>query len=128
MRKGKGPDNEAKFIPTEDWISSWQPGLRLAAILEMLELIHPKIDLLYAANPLTTDQQVLRYLQSEELAPLIANITIITSPPVGFEWSSNARLWLRGLIWGQCYVAGRERYGVWNGTQVKLFQIKSNTS
>lgn len=131
--KGKQPERGAdeaststQFAPTEDWVSTWKPGLRLATLLQVLRIIAPRIELLCATNPLTTDQQVLRYLRSDELTTTLPKSHDKLPRGRQFQWVAPVAMWFRSLLWSQCYLAGRERLGIWNHTQVQLFQIKAD--
>jgi hypothetical protein len=113
------------FAPTEDWVSTWQPGLKLATLISVLDLVTPKIETLCAANPLTTDQQVLRYLSSDQVFQALPSMPDTEKTPRGkrFHVSTAVRSWLNSVLWSHIYVTGREPLGIWNSTAVRLFQV-----
>ncbi|RUS19921.1 high-temperature-induced dauer-formation protein-domain-containing protein [Endogone sp. FLAS-F59071] len=110
------------FVPTEDWVSTWLPKLPLATVLTLLNHLVPQVEDLCSTQSLTTDGQVLEFLRS-------ATLVGIVPPPHSvqvrrFLWGEALVIWFRSLLWGQAYVASLASFGVWNGTNIKLFQIK----
>ncbi|RKP06028.1 hypothetical protein THASP1DRAFT_25569, partial [Thamnocephalis sphaerospora] len=142
------------FSPTEDWVSTWQPGLKLDTLIAVLDVVVPQVEALCASSSLASDQEVLTLLRSDELiqalplpqvAPrgsddseaenneghdavaLVRPRRLSMSAPAQrpFKWSPSVSVWFRSLLWGHVYVIGRAPLGIWNGTAIQLFQVKS---
>ncbi|KAG0175125.1 hypothetical protein DFQ30_000608 [Apophysomyces sp. BC1015] len=116
------PGAKNGFIPTADWVSKWHSELQLQPILTMLDNLIPQVEEMCTTQSLTTDQQVLDFLRTVTLVGILP-------PPQPifirkFQWGEALVIWFRSMLWGQAYVSSISSYGPWNGTQVKLFQIK----
>ncbi|KAF7723641.1 hypothetical protein EC973_001783 [Apophysomyces ossiformis] len=116
------PGAKNGFIPTADWVSKWHSELPLLPILTLLDNLIPQVEEMCTTQSLTTDQQVLDFLRGVTLVGILP-------PPQPifirkFQWGEALVIWFRSMLWGQAYVSSISVYGPWNGTQVKLFQIK----
>ncbi|KAI0684267.1 high-temperature-induced dauer-formation protein-domain-containing protein [Cytidiella melzeri] len=111
------------FVPTQDWVSSWQQGLPLDVIMVVTSELYPKIQELQSslsgptANTAIVD--LLRSANLEEHLPKPASLNARR-----FAWSDASIVWLTSLIWGEIYVRGMAPLGIWNSTSVRLFYVK----
>ncbi|KAF0344411.1 ubp5 interacting protein ftp10 [Gigaspora margarita] len=113
------------FIPTEDWVSSWHPHLPFGTIQVLLRELVPKVKSMCASQSITTDQKVLDFLRTTSLVGIL-------SPPQPifirkFQWSEASVVWFASMLWAQVYLASSSHLGIFNGTNVKLFLVKSST-
>jgi len=111
------------FIPTQEWVTSWQQGLPLDPILLMCSELLPKVQELQSslgpASAATAINDLLRSASVKESLP--------QPPPLNprkFTWAEASIVWLTSLIWGEIYVRGMSPLGVWNTTTVRLFYVK----
>ncbi|ORZ03659.1 high-temperature-induced dauer-formation protein-domain-containing protein [Syncephalastrum racemosum] len=116
------PGAKHGFLPTEEWVQSWQKHLPLEPLLVLLEHLTPQVEALCSTQTLTSDGQVLEFLRNNTLVGILP-------PPQAifirkFRWGEALVIWFRSMLWGQAYVSSITEYCPWNGTQVKLFQIK----
>ena len=96
-------------------------------MLSVLDVISPKVETLCMANPLTADQQVIRYLRSNELKQTLPAMIGSDKKPIGrrFLWTSHVAAWFRSLIWVSAYSSARDHgAGAWNATDVHVFTLK----
>ncbi|KAE8537640.1 hypothetical protein D1P53_005696 [Cryptococcus gattii VGV] len=115
---GVGPNG---YVPTQEWVSSWQKGLPLDPVLVAISELLPKIQ---ETQPLVgaPSEKVFNILKDVELGDVLP-----PAPPVmprRFQWSPASSIWLTSLLWGDIYVAGLTSIGAWKDTQVRLFGIK----
>ncbi|CAG8738664.1 13751_t:CDS:10, partial [Cetraspora pellucida] len=113
------------FIPTEDWVSAWHPHLPFGTIRVLLRELVPKVKSMCASQSITTDQGVLEFLRTTSLVGIL-------SPPQSlfirkFQWSEASVVWFASVLWAQVYLASSSYLGIFNGTNVKLFLVKSST-
>ncbi|KAJ1917297.1 hypothetical protein IWQ60_007816 [Tieghemiomyces parasiticus] len=124
------------FQPTAEWFQSWYPKLPLAALITLLDATVPYVEEQLASNPLQSDAQVLVILRSQAFRQRIPNLsadpetgaTAPEAPPIAvrhLRWSNPLSAWYRGLLWSRIYVAGTAPLGLWNGTAIQLFQVRS---
>jgi len=111
------------FVPTQDWVSSWQQGLPLDPVLLTIAELLPKVHTLQASlNRPTTTPAVLDFLRSVTLQHVLP-----PTPPLNprkFLWSDASIVWLTSLLWGELYVRGTAPLGIWNSTAVRLFGVR----
>ncbi|THH33894.1 hypothetical protein EUX98_g324 [Antrodiella citrinella] len=111
------------FIPTQEWVTSWQQGLPLDPILLMCSELLPKIQELQSslgpASAATAINDLLRSASVKECLPQPPPLS-----PRRFTWTEASIVWLTSLIWGEIYVRGMSPLGVWNTTTVRLFYVK----
>ncbi|OXH60401.1 hypothetical protein J003_00018 [Cryptococcus neoformans] len=115
---GVGPNG---YVPTQEWVSSWQKGLPLDPVLVAISELLPKIQ---ETQPLVgaPSEKVFNILKDVELGDVLP-----PAPPImprRFQWSPASSIWLTSLLWGDIYVAGLTGIGSWKDTQVRLFGIK----
>ncbi|WWC70472.1 uncharacterized protein I206_104423 [Kwoniella pini CBS 10737] len=115
---GVGPNG---YVPTQEWVSSWQKGLPLDPVLVAISEILPKIQ----------ENQQLTGAPSSKVFNILKGVSLSEvlppSPPIvprRFQWSSASCVWLTSLLWGDIYVAGLTTDGVWRDTTVRLFGVK----
>ncbi|TDL27208.1 hypothetical protein BD410DRAFT_835524 [Rickenella mellea] len=115
------------FVPTQEWVTSWQQGLPLDPILLTISELLPKIHELQASlNKANTTPAIIDFLRSSSLQHVL--------PPHGpwiprrFQWTDSSIIWLSSLIWGEIYVRGMTPLGIWNFTNVRLFYVKHTQS
>ncbi|KAG8742998.1 hypothetical protein FRC10_000568 [Ceratobasidium sp. 414] len=111
------------FVPTQEWVSSWQRGLPLDIVQIAIAELSPKIQELQAnGNRASSTAAILDLLRSANLSDVL--------PPLGplaprkFQWSDASLIWLNSLLWGEIYVRGTTPLGIWNATNVRLFGVK----
>ncbi|ELU43067.1 Hid1 domain-containing protein [Rhizoctonia solani AG-1 IA] len=111
------------FVPTQEWVSSWQRGLPLDVVQIAIAELAPKIHELQASgNRASSTAAILDLLRS-------ANLNHVLPPPGPlaprkFHWSDASLVWLNSLLWGEIYVRGTTPLSIWNGTNVRLFGVK----
>lgn len=116
---GVGPN---KYVPTQEWVSSWQKGLPLDPVLVAISELLPKVQALQDPKSSGPSTAVIGLLHSASLADVL--------PPCGpvvprrFQWSLASHVWLTSLLWGDIYVAGLSASGGWINTSVKLFGVR----
>ncbi|KAK0503006.1 high-temperature-induced dauer-formation protein-domain-containing protein [Armillaria luteobubalina] len=111
------------FIPTHDWVSSWQEGLPLDPVMLVISELLPKVQELQASRQkANSTSSVLGFLGSVTLKDVLPPVPPLT--PRKFLWSDASIVWLTSLIWGEIYVRGMTPLGVWNSTSVRLFYVK----
>ncbi|KAG9095774.1 hypothetical protein FRC06_009431 [Ceratobasidium sp. 370] len=111
------------FVPTQEWVSSWQRGLPLDIVQIAIAELSPKIQELQAnGSRASSTAAIIDLLRSANLSGVL--------PPVGplaprkFQWSDASLVWLNSLLWGEIYVRGTTPLGIWNATNVRLFGVK----
>ncbi|KAF9483787.1 hypothetical protein BDN70DRAFT_851104 [Pholiota conissans] len=109
------------FIPTQEWVTSWQQGLPLDTVMIFISDSIQKVE----------DMQRHRTVPSTEVLKFLSNINLEhvlpSKPPVStrrFVWSDASLVWLTSLIWGEIYVRGMTPLAIWNATNVRLFLVK----
>ncbi|KAH9057125.1 high-temperature-induced dauer-formation protein-domain-containing protein [Lactarius deliciosus] len=110
------------FVPTQEWVTSWQQGLPLDSVMLMISELMPKIQDLQASHKPNSTAGVLDYLSHISLKQILP-----TPPPLNprrFIWSESSLVWLSSLTWGEIYVRGMTPLGIWNSTSVRLFYVK----
>jgi hypothetical protein len=120
------PGNPSRFTPTQAWIDSWKPTLPIGPVLMMLDHLVPQVKDLCSTQSLTSDAQVLEFLRKVTLVGILPHPQPIHIRR--FQWGEALVIWFRSMLWGQAYVFSLSSAGVWNGTNIKLFQIKHETS
>ncbi|KZT11488.1 uncharacterized protein LAESUDRAFT_692396 [Laetiporus sulphureus 93-53] len=115
------------FIPTQEWVTSWQQGLPLDPIMLVISELLPKIQELQASfNPANANAAVVDLIRSASLEHILPK-----PPPIAsrrFMWSDASIVWLTSLIWGEIYVRGMTPLGIWSSTSVRLFFVKHTQS
>ncbi|CEG81964.1 hypothetical protein RMATCC62417_16099 [Rhizopus microsporus] len=109
------------FTPTEEWFNSWKPKLPLEEIIKLLEFLVPKIEEKCKDNDIALDE-IKTYLATVSTKDVLTKECPIFIRK--FQWGEALFIWFRSMLWGQNYVGTMKDYGPWNGTAVKLFQIK----
>ncbi|KAH8108473.1 high-temperature-induced dauer-formation protein-domain-containing protein [Phellopilus nigrolimitatus] len=114
------------FVPTQDWVTSWQQGLPLDPVLLVISELLPKVQSIQTSNNLNTTSAIIDFLRSATLQSVLPETP---SPPSRkFLWSDSSLVWLTSLIWGEIYVRGMAPLGIWNATNVRLFHVKHTQS
>ncbi|CEP09657.1 hypothetical protein [Parasitella parasitica] len=111
------------FVPIEAWWSYWKSSMQLATTLAMLKHLVPKVEEKCAEeNNITLEDLMvfLKNIQMDNVLPEDSKSIFIRK----FQWGEALVIWFRSMMWGQNYVSSMKEYGAWNGTHVKLFQIK----
>lgn len=141
------PGAKNGFIPTEQWVvqhymtektlskrltwhvilqvSEWHSKLPLHPLLVLIGHLVPQVQSLCTTQSLVSDAQVLEFLRTVTLVGILP-----PPPPIfirKFRWGEALAIWFRSMLWGQAYVSSITEYCPWNGTLVKLFQIKQQT-
>lgn len=114
--------NRRGFTPTQAWVDSWKPMLPMGPVLMMLDHLVPQVKDLCTSQSLTSDALVLDFLRKVTLVGILPHPQPIHIRH--FQWGEALVIWFRSMLWGQAYVFSLSGAGVWNGTNIKLFQIK----
>ncbi|KAJ1984078.1 hypothetical protein H4R34_000883 [Dimargaris verticillata] len=123
-----GSSGEAgEFQPTRAWFKSWYNKLPLSPLLQVLTATVPFVDEYLEVNALQSDTQMLAFLRSTEFQERLPALDNTQTPIVirHMRWSKPLSAWYVGLLWSQIYVSGLSPLGLWNGTAIQLFQVKS---
>lgn len=114
---GIGPQG---YVPTQEWVTSWQKGLPLDPVLVAISELLPKIQ---DSQPRASgpSSKVFNLLKDVDLTDVLPPAPAVV--PRKFTWSPQSCVWLTSLLWGDIYVAGIAT-GVWRDTTVRLFGVK----
>ncbi|CAG8581716.1 6258_t:CDS:10 [Paraglomus occultum] len=112
------------FIPTEDWVSSWHSNLPIGNILILLTDLVPKVQQYCLTKSLISDYEVLDFLRKITLVGILPPPQPIYTRR--FQWTEASVVWFSSVLWGQVYIAANSYLGVYNGTYVSLFSVKSD--
>jgi hypothetical protein len=120
----------------------------------MLDVVVPRVEALCSTTSLVNDQDILTLLRSKDLLEEMqtshgiqicslgtcssATSSVTTTPELEpettnqfkirpFHWNRRVASWCRSLLWGHVFVMGRAPLGIWQGTAIQLFQVKSST-
>ncbi|EIW60587.1 uncharacterized protein TRAVEDRAFT_119582 [Trametes versicolor FP-101664 SS1] len=111
------------FIPTQEWVASWQQGLPLDAVMLVISELLPKVQNLQSSlSAATATSAITDMLRSANLDQVLPKPPALS--PRRFMWSEASIVWLTSLIWGEIYVRGMTPLGIWNSTAVRLFYVK----
>ncbi|KAH9951382.1 high-temperature-induced dauer-formation protein-domain-containing protein [Amylocystis lapponica] len=111
------------FIPTQEWVTSWQQGLPLDPIMLVISELLPKVhESQTSFNPTNVNAAVTDIIRSATLEHFLPKPPTLI--PRRFMWSDASIIWLTSLIWGEIYVRGMTPLGIWNSTTVRLFYVK----
>ncbi|KIY51124.1 hypothetical protein FISHEDRAFT_38523 [Fistulina hepatica ATCC 64428] len=110
------------FVPTQDWVTSWQQGLPLDTVMLVITELLPKVQEMQAPGKAHRSAVILDFLASVTLQDVLPSPGPII--PRTFVWSDASTVWLTSLIWGEIYVKGMTPLGIWNATNVRLFYVK----
>ncbi|KAI9566513.1 high-temperature-induced dauer-formation protein-domain-containing protein [Boletus coccyginus] len=111
------------FVPTQEWVTSWQQGLPLDTVMLVISELLPKVQSLQVGRPTAnTAGAITDFLQSVTLVDVLPPRPQLC--PRRFMWSDASIVWLTSLIWGEVYVHGMSPLGIWNSTNVRLFFVK----
>ena len=113
------------FIPTNAWMAYWKERLPLATVLALVKYLVPKVEeKCKDVNNNITLEELMQYLQTLDVTKVIPEQGGHSILVRRFQWGEALVIWFRSMMWGQNYVCSMREYGAWNGTHVKLFQIK----
>ncbi|KAF8626777.1 hypothetical protein AX15_004695 [Amanita polypyramis BW_CC] len=110
------------FVPTQEWVTSWQQGLPLDVIMLAISELLPKIQELQGSRKANSASTILEFLSSIDLKHVLPHAPTLT--PRRFMWSDASIIWQTSLIWGEIYVRAMTPLGIWNATNVRLFYVK----
>ncbi|KAI0637201.1 high-temperature-induced dauer-formation protein-domain-containing protein [Trametes polyzona] len=111
------------FVPTQEWVASWQQGLPLDTIMLVISELLPKVQNLQSSlSAATATSAITDMLRSANLDQVLPKPPPLS--PRRFMWSEASIVWLTSLIWGEIYVRGMTPLGIWNNTAVRLFYVK----
>ncbi|CAD6892225.1 unnamed protein product [Tilletia laevis] len=113
------------FVPTQEWVTSWQKGLPLDTIQLALMELKPKVEALCASesvlNRTDADERVLAFLREQTLAGVLPPAPPIVTRP--FRWTDQSQVWLTSYLWGCIYAYAILPHAIWRDTEVRLFQV-----
>ncbi|KAJ3767498.1 high-temperature-induced dauer-formation protein-domain-containing protein [Lentinula raphanica] len=110
------------FVPTPEWVASWQQGLPLDIVMLMISELLPKVQEMQTSQKASSASTILDFLGSVTLVDVLP-----PAPPLAprrFVWSEASIIWLTSLIWGEIFVRGMTPLGIWNSTNIRLFYVK----
>ncbi|KAI9064204.1 hypothetical protein FKP32DRAFT_1757516 [Trametes sanguinea] len=111
------------FVPTQDWVASWQQGLPLDTIMLAISELLPKVQNLQSSlSGASASNAIIDLLRNANLDQVLPKPPPLS--PRRFMWSDASIVWLTSLIWGEIYVRGMTPLGIWNNTAVRLFYVK----
>jgi len=111
------------FVPTQEWVTSWQQGLPLDSVMLLISELLPKVQEMQASrHRATSTSAIVEFLGTATLQHVLPPAPPLT--PRRFMWSDSSIVWLTSLIWGEIYVRGMTPLGIWNATNVRLFYVK----
>ncbi|KAK1222795.1 hypothetical protein PQX77_014363, partial [Marasmius sp. AFHP31] len=111
------------FVPTREWVSSWQQGLPLDTVMLLISELLPKIEDMQAGRHKTNAVATIHdFLSSVTLKDVLPPAPPLV--PRKFVWSDASIVWLTSLIWGEIFVRGMTPLGIWNLTNIRLFYVK----
>ncbi|KAF7295126.1 hypothetical protein MIND_01051100 [Mycena indigotica] len=111
------------FVPSQEWVTSWQQGLPLDAVMLLISELLPKVqEMQTSRHRATSTSAIVEYLGTISLADVLPPVPPIM--PRRFLWSDASIVWLTSLIWGEIYVKAMAPLGLWNATNVRLFYVK----
>ncbi|GHJ86806.1 hypothetical protein NliqN6_3208 [Naganishia liquefaciens] len=113
--QGIGPNG---YVPTAEWVASWQKGLPLDPVLVAISELLPKIQEIQPLSSAGPNRAVLDYLRNASLKDVLP---MHVHNPRKFQWSVASTIWLTSLLWGDIYVQALPTF---SGTSVKLFGIR----
>lgn len=116
---GVGPSG---YVPTQEWVSSWQKGLPLDPVLVAISELLPKIQDSQPPRAGGPSSKVFNLLKGADLGDALP-----PAPPIlprKFQWSPQSCVWISSLLWGDVYVAGLTTLGIWRDINIKLFGVK----
>jgi hypothetical protein len=115
------------FVPTQNWVTSWHKGLPLDVLqIAVVELV-PKVQDLSAqiGSKPDADERILAWLREQNLESVLPPVVSGNGPqPRSFKWTPQVSIWLLSYIWGLIYVTSTLPYGLFNGTNARLFQLR----
>ncbi|OCH95639.1 hypothetical protein OBBRIDRAFT_745433 [Obba rivulosa] len=110
------------FVPTQEWVTSWQQGLPLDPIMLAITELLPKVQELQASKTANANTAIIDLIRNANLEHSLPR-----PPPVAprrFMWSDASIVWLTSLLWGEIFVRAMSPLGIWNSTNVRLFYVK----
>ncbi|KAI8998843.1 high-temperature-induced dauer-formation protein-domain-containing protein [Trametes punicea] len=111
------------FVPTQEWVASWQQGLPLDTIMLVISELLPKVQNLQSSlSGASASNAIIDLLRNANLDQVLPKPSPLS--PRRFMWSDASIVWLTSLIWGEIYVRGMTPLGIWNNTVVRLFYVK----
>ncbi|KAI8380735.1 high-temperature-induced dauer-formation protein-domain-containing protein [Blakeslea trispora] len=108
------------FVPNEQWMNYWKSKFPLSTISALIQQLVPKME----------EKSVEQGMSLESLMEFLKTVPVDLPDEEKdiyirkFQWGEALVIWFRSMLWGQNYVSTMKDYGPWNGTNVKLFQIK----
>ncbi|KAI7895805.1 high-temperature-induced dauer-formation protein-domain-containing protein [Mucor mucedo] len=121
MNKEEPVKSTEGFQPTESWMAFWKEKLPLHVLLELIRDLLPQVEEKCKDANVTLDE-LMQFLKLHNYPPAAAGEQVMFMRK--FQWGEALVIWFRSMMWGQNYVSSMKECGPWNGTHVKLFQIK----
>ncbi|KAG5645827.1 hypothetical protein DXG03_005168 [Asterophora parasitica] len=111
------------FVPTQEWVTSWQQGLPLDSVMLIISELLLKVQEIQATSHKANSTSIIvDFLSKVSLKHVLPEAPVPS--PRRFMWSDASIVWLTSLIWGEIYVRGMTPLGIWNATNVRLFYVK----
>ncbi|KAF2403075.1 hypothetical protein EJ06DRAFT_573387 [Trichodelitschia bisporula] len=116
--------NNGSFLPSAEWIESWQPELPLHTLLTLVAELTPQVPLTGNEDP-STALAAIRKAVVGGIEPSAIRVHL-------FEWSPLSLGWYESLLWGFIFTSemlvSKGTAGVWNSTTVKLFKVQETAA
>ncbi|KAI8967237.1 high-temperature-induced dauer-formation protein-domain-containing protein [Mycotypha africana] len=113
--------NSTQFTPTEKWFNHWKAALPIVTLTKLMETLLPPLE---EKCKTTNDSELLTEFVKTIDLPSFEGYLEAGVYLRQFQWGEALVVWFRSVMWGQNYVNTMREFGPWNGTHVKLFQIK----
>ncbi|EMD38619.1 hypothetical protein CERSUDRAFT_113798 [Gelatoporia subvermispora B] len=110
------------FVPTQEWVTSWQQGLPLDTIMLVISELLAKVQELQASKTSNANTAIIDFIRSANLQNVLPRPPSVA--PRRFQWSDASIVWLTSLLWGEIFVRAMSPLGIWNSTNVRLFYVK----
>ncbi|KAG8915385.1 hypothetical protein FRC01_003680 [Tulasnella sp. 417] len=111
------------FVPSQEWVTSWQQGLPLDTVLLLISELLPKVHELQNSSKTSNNiGHIIDFLRGADIRS-----SLPTPPPIAprrFQWSDASLVWLSSMIWGEIFVKGTTSLAIWNATNVRLFGVR----
>eukprot|EP01121_Diplochlamys_sp_Union-15-3_P011971 TRINITY_DN3522_c0_g1_i1.p1 TRINITY_DN3522_c0_g1~~TRINITY_DN3522_c0_g1_i1.p1 ORF type:complete len:876 (-),score=148.76 TRINITY_DN3522_c0_g1_i1:16-2643(-) len=109
----------SNFVPTDEWLRSWQQRLPVPIILQFLASLAPKIEHLLT-NGAVNESAITDYLKKTTLVGLLP----VPHPILIRRYQSNpaTRYWMFQYIWGIIYLRNMN-FSIFNEKDIQLFIV-----
>eukprot|EP00943_MAST-04B_sp_MAST-4B-sp1_P000331 g331.t1 len=113
--------NEAKFVPTLDWLEAWKSRLPIGTVLRLLQHLVPQVENLCKRNAGSADEDlVLQFLQKTTMVGLlpVPHAIIVRR----YQPNKFTNIWFSTYLWGVIFLRN-QRMPLFDGTKIRLFHV-----